>query len=111
MNKRSIAGVSHSTASLSDSELTDAAAPLIRTSRRSGAVGMVPVPRSTPPPIRAAIAKLPAPSLRAISEIGTWRSPRPGVSNDTASRILVLPAPLGPLSSTNPGPGSISAAA
>src|SRR3954471_9686035 len=45
-----MAGGSHSTDSHSDSELAEAGAPLIRTWRRSGACGVVPVPMSTPKP-------------------------------------------------------------
>ncbi len=49
VNSRSIAGVSHSTASHSDSALAEAGAPLIRTCRRSGAAASVPVPRLISP--------------------------------------------------------------
>ena len=59
MNRRSIAGVSHRTESHSLSEFTDAGAPLIRTWRRSGRYGCVPVPISTSPSL-AATAKPPA---------------------------------------------------
>ena len=60
MNSRSIAGVSHSTDSHSESELAAAGAPLMRTWRRSGAAGAVPVPISTSAN-RAATAKPPGP--------------------------------------------------
>ena len=103
----------------------------MRTWRRSGAVASVPVPSVDP--VRAersrdVRAQRPSTSLartgwsspppkparpvapRHLAQAAP-RSPRPGVSSDTASSTLVLPAPLSPDSRTNPGPGSISAAA
>jgi hypothetical protein len=62
-------------------------------------------------PSFAATAKPPLPSKRAISVSAAPRSPRPGVSNDTASSKFVFPAPFSPVSSTNPDRGSISAEA
>jgi hypothetical protein len=99
---------SHSTDNHSLSELTEAGTPLTRTWRRSGFSAAVPVPMSTSFS-RAAIAKPPLPPTRAMSERAAPRSPRPGVSSDTASSTLVLPAPFSPNSRTKPGPGSISA--
>ena len=104
-NRRSIAGVSHSTDSHSDSALTEAAAPLIRTCRRSGAVASVPVPSSVPSVSPRRDREAARPRLLRHFDSGARRKPRPGVSNETASRILVLPAPLGPLSRTKPGDG------
>jgi hypothetical protein len=108
VNSRSIAGVSHSTDSHSLRLLTAAGAPLIRTCRRSGAAASVPVPISISPR-RAATPNPPGPSFRAISASEAPRKPRPGVRSDTASSMLVLPAPLSPDSRTKPGPGSSSA--
>ena len=102
-NRRSIAGVSHRTDSHSHSELTEAGAPLIRTWRRSGAAACVPVPISyVAQPGRD---REPArPVLRAMSAERRPRSPRPGLSSDTASSMLVLPAPFSPDSRTKPRP-------
>jgi hypothetical protein len=55
------------TESHSLSEFTEAGAALIRTCRRSGASGCVPVPISTSPSL-AATANPPPPPIRAISD-------------------------------------------
>jgi hypothetical protein len=70
-----------------------------------------PVPSLRILPSRAATLNPPGPPFRPISASGAPRSPRPGVRSDTASSMLVLPAPFSPDSTTKPRPGSISAAA
>ena len=112
LNKRSIAGVSHTKASQSLSAVAVAAAPFTRTSRRSGAAAAVPVPICTSPSAEirwAATLHPPGPSCRAASDSGAPRKPRPGASNEIASNMLVLPAPLSPVITTSPGPAVIVA--
>jgi hypothetical protein len=109
MNSRSIAGVSQRTESRSASDDAEAAAPFIRTCRRSGAFAATPVPMSSCSPSRAATPKPPAPPLRTISESAAPRSPRPGASRLTASSMFVFPAPFSPVRITSPGPGATTA--
>ena len=51
----------------------------------------------------------PSPSLAATSSSVARRRPRPGARNESASRRLVLPAPLGPISTTGWSPKASSA--
>ena len=83
-------------------------APSRRKTRRSALPGRVPVPISvvTPPEVsRPATAHCPAPPRRAKSAIRPRPNPRPGPSREMASRRLVFPEPLGPVSTVMRAPG------
>ena len=64
----------------------------------------MPVPRRAVSPSQKTSAATAQPSfvpVRVISAKGARRSPRPGVNSEIASRMLVLPAPFGPVSTTS----------
>ena len=110
-NSRSIAGVSHTTPTISASAACDlAGSPSMRTTRRSEPASR-PVPISSGPAprsSRAATDQAPArhSPARAAPPRRAGRGAVRGRARGTtsASRMLVLPAPLGPVSTTGRDP-------
>ena len=115
-NSRSICGVSQTTPRCSPSAAwLRAGSPSIRTTRRSPAARGVAAGadahrcrggsrrRGDSPAAGRVILPRPAADDRSRPSLAP-RSPRPGARNDTASSRLVLPAPLGPVSTTGAVP-------
>ena len=110
MNRPSIAGVSQKMlAWLASTPEPDWSSPSMRTMRPVRvplASPLSPVPISIGPSVVRMVAATAqsAEPTRASSGNGERRSPCPAVSSETASRRLVLPEPLGPVSTTGSGP-------
>ena len=113
-NRRSMRGVSHTALRTPASAAWPwAGRPSMRTSLRSGPAGSLgasrPVPMSTAPLGVATVAATAHARFASPSSPGSERAtsprraclrPRPGTKKDSASKTLVLPAPLGPVSTT-----------